>query len=158
MKPQNLMIGQRRQGVQWVSENSIAAPEAPPAIEDQMSISYFFFLDTQVSLAPTPVSLSVICPSSVILSDFHSVIVETTSWWPTWRCTWRLTMRWTRWPTWRPTKKMADMCTIVQTCQCLKKNDFSAFDVINELIRSHLTPYMSKMPKCVIFSTFWESH
>ena len=40
-------------------------------------------------------------------------------------------------------KKMADMCTIVQTCQCLKKNDFSAFDVINELIRSHLTPYMS---------------
>ena len=32
----------------------------------------FFFLDTQVSLAPTPVSLSVGC-LFVILSDFHSV-------------------------------------------------------------------------------------
>ena len=79
-----------------------------------------FFLDTQVSLAPTPV-----CPSSIRVSDFHYVSVSETSqsvettlgwppwwltWWLTWRRTWWPTWRWTRWPTrwptWWPTKKI----------------------------------------------------
>ena len=36
----NLMIGHRRQGLQWVRENSIAAPEAPPVSNNLDPISF----------------------------------------------------------------------------------------------------------------------
>ena len=69
------------------------------------------FLDTQVSLAPTPVSLSVRRPFK-ILSVFHSVSisepsqsVETTLRWPPWWLTWRCTSVW-RWTMWQTTKKI----------------------------------------------------
>ena len=61
-------------------------------------IIYVLFLDTQVSLAHTPVR------PPLILSDFHSVSVSETSQSVETTCTWQPTWRWTRWPTWRPTK------------------------------------------------------
>ena len=84
------------------------------------------FLDTQVSLAPTPDS-----PSSTIVSDFHSVSVsetsqsvQTTMQWPTRWLTWQPTWRCTWWPTWRWTKKTMLMYARERSwCSCSHENE-----------------------------------
>ena len=77
----------------------------------------------QVSLAPSPTSVSLSVRKSITLSDFHSVSVPETSqslemtlWWPTWWLTWRPTWRCTRWPTWRWTRWPTRRQTWWPTC------------------------------------------
>ena len=123
-------------GAEWTSRSKEKEEDAErPRIPGHHPLSSFVkvavvirwgFLDTQVSLAPTPDS-----PSSTIVSDFHSVSVsetsqsvQTTMQWPTRWLTWQPTWRSTWWPTWRWTKKTMLMYARERSwCSCSHENE-----------------------------------